>query len=210
MATTFLDAAAAAAFRRAVEAIESASAVEVVVALRRKSAPYRHANVVVGAVAAFCSLAAMLFSAHPFQLSSILIDPFAVALLSGAVVELLPSLKRVLTPRGLRRASVTRAAYATFVERHVHATTGRSGLLVYISLLERDIVLVPDIGLSRLWPAADLLEAQTALTAAMRNGGSAVARALEQLAAPLASAIPRSADDVNELPDAIESDWEHH
>lgn len=209
VATKFLDDAARAAFRRAVEAIESASAVEVVVALRRQSAPYRHANVTVGAVAAFCALAAMLFSAHPFRLTSILIDPFVVALLFGALVEVLPSVKRALTPRGLRRTAVRRAAEATFVERHVHATTGRSGLLVYISWLEREVALVPDIGLSRQLSATDLVRAQTALTAAMRSGGSAVARCLEQLAGTMGSAMPRGTDDINELPDAIHSDWEH-
>jgi uncharacterized membrane protein len=40
----------------------------------------------------------------------------------------------------------------------------------------------------------------------MADGGAAVARALERLAPELAVAMPRRADDINELPDAIDSD----
>lgn len=208
VATKFLDDAARAGFRRAIEAIESASAVEVVVALRRQSAPYRHANAAVSVVVAFCSLAAMLFSAHPFRLTSILIDTFIAALLSAALVELLPGVKRALTPQALRHAAITRAARATFVERGVHATRERSGLLVYISWLEQEVALVADLGLSRALPAGHLEQAQTALTAAMRDGGAAVAHALERTAASLAAAMPRNSNDINELSNAIDSDLE--
>ena len=207
MATKFLDDAARAAFKRAVETVENASAVEVVVAVRRRSAAYRHANVAVGAVVAFAGLAAMLFSTHEFALTSILIDPFVVALLAGGLVELLPAVKRVLTPRTMRHATVTRAARATFVERGVHNTTGRSGLLVYISWLEQEVVLVADSGLARELPEGDLARAQAELTAAMRSGAT-VARGVEALAAAMGRAMPHRDDDVNELPDAIDSDME--
>lgn len=208
VAAKFLDDAAQAALRRAIETIESVSAVEVVVALRRRSAAYRHANAAVGVVVAFCSLAAMLFSAHSFRLTSILIDTFVAALVSAALVELLPSLKRALTPPPQRHLTVLRAARATFVERGVHATTDRSGLLVYISWLEQEVALVADLGLSRALPVGHLEQAQTALTAAMRDGGTNVARALERTAELLAAAMPRNTRDINELSDDIDSDLE--
>ena len=208
MATKFLDDEARAAFKRAVEAVEDASAVEVVVAVRRRSAAYRHANVVVGAAVAFAGLAATLFSSHAFELISILVDPFVVGLLAGATVELLPAVKRILTPRATRHATVTRAARATFVERGVHNTTGRSGLLVYLSWLEQEAVLVADSGLARELADGDLARAEAELTAAMRAGGAAVARKLEALAGAMTAAMPHRDDDVNELPDAIDSDLE--
>jgi len=208
VATQFLDDEARAAFKRAVEAVENASAVEVVVAVRRRSAAYRHANVVVGAVVAFAGLATTLFSSHTFELISILVDPFVVGLLAGATVELLPALKRVLTSRTTRHAIVTRAARATFVERGVHNTTGRSGLLVYISWLEQQVALVADSRLARVLPDGDLARAEAELTAAMPAGGAAVARTVEALAGALAQAMPHRDDDVNELPDAIDSDLE--
>jgi len=200
----FLDDDARAAFKRAIEAVEGASAVEVVVAVRRRSATYRHANVAIGAAVAFAALAAMLFAEHAFSLAAILVDPFVAGLLAGAAIELAPHAKRALAPRALRRREVARAARGVFVERGVHATTGRTGLLVYISWLEQEIALVADLGIQRALGSDVLARAERQLTAAMREGGAAVARRLEALAPTLADVLPHSADDVNELPDAID------
>jgi putative membrane protein len=200
----FLDAEARAAFKHAIEGIENASAVEVVVAVRQRSATYRHANVAVGAVLAFVGLAAMLYSSHVFALSSILVDPFAVAVLGGAVAELVPQLKRYLTPRATQRRAVEQAARATFVERGVHHTTGRSGVLVYISWLERRVALVADAGLAAALADDTLARAEAELSRYVARGGAEVARRLEALAPKMAAAMPHRDDDVNELPDAID------
>jgi putative membrane protein len=202
----FLDDAARAAFERAIAAIERASAVEVIVAVRRRSAAYLHANAIVGGLAALAGLAIMLFGEHVFALSSILVDPFIAGGLAGAAVELLPGVKRVLTPAAVRHRHAVRAARATFVERGVHNTRDRSGVLVYISWLERDVVVVPDSGLEQRLPHDARAHAEQALAAAMPHGGAAVARALEQLVSALATAMPVREGDVNELPDAIDSD----
>ena len=200
MGARFLDDEARAAFKQAIESVENASAVEIVVALRQTSARYIHANVLVGAVIAFCGLAVMLFAKATFSLASILVDPFVVALLGGGAVELLPAVKRWLTSARVRSHHVTRAARATFVERGVHNTTGRTGLLVYISWLERQIVVVPDSGI----PANVLAGLDADLTAAMHVGGAAVAHRLEKLAPVCAECLPHRADDINELPDALD------
>ena len=204
----FLDEEARDAFKQAVETIENASAVEVVVAVRRRSDRYVHANAIFGALVAFAGLATMLFASAEFGLTSILVDPFVLGIGAGALVELLPVIKRVLTPATWRREHVERAARATFVDRGVHNTTERSGVLVYISWLEQQVALIPDSGLARTLAPEAILEAEATLTAAMRRGGAAVARALGGLATQLGAAMPRREGDVNELPDAIDSDLE--
>lgn len=204
MGARFLDDEARAAFKQAIESVENASAVEVVVAVRRRSHRYLHANVAVGALAAFVGLAVMLFADHTFSLSSILIDPFVVALLAGGIVELTPAVKRLLTTPAARRREVERAARATFVERGVHHTMGRSGLLVYCSWVEQQIALVADVGLAEALPEGALAKLEGALTAVMARGGAAVARALAASAEQMGSALPHSADDINELPDDID------
>jgi len=203
----FLDDAARKGFARAVTAVEDASAVEVVIAVRHQSATYRHANAIVGGCVAFAGLAVMLFAPRAFGLGSILVDPFVLGAIAGALVELLPQLKRRLTPRARRRAHVTRAARAAFVERGVHATTGRSGLLVYISWLEREVALIADLGLARALPEGVLERAEDELSRAMPRG-AAVAAGVEALAPAASRAMPHRDDDVNELPAAIDSDME--
>lgn len=208
MSARFLDDDARAAFKRAIEAIENASATEVVIAVRRRSHGYRHANVAIGVLAAFAGLAAMLFARQTFSLTSILIDPFVVGLVVGGIVELLPAVKRVLTPPARRRQEVHRAARATFVERGVHATRERTGLLVYISWLEQTVALVPDLGLARALSPDTIARFEQTLAGEMHAGGARVAAALERLADELRAAAPVRDDDVNELPDAIDSDLE--
>jgi putative membrane protein len=202
----FLDAEARALFERAIKTIESVSAVEVGVAVRRRSHPYHHANVIVGAAIAFLGLATMLFAHVPFGLAAILFDPFVAGIAAGALVELLPGVKRLLTPLSRRRWHVTRSARATFVERGVHVTESRGGLLVYISWLEQQVAIVPDAGLMRTLAVDAITDLERELSASMRHGGPRVAERLEKFSRELAVAMPRRHDDVNELPDAIDSD----
>lgn len=208
MSARFLDEKASAAFKRAIEEIETASAAEVVIAVRRRSDGYRQVNVAIGAVFAFVGLAIMLFTDERFSLASILVDPFVVGLLAGGAVELLPDVKRRLTTPARRRHQVRRAARATFVERGVHVTRDRTGLLVYISWLEQQVVLVADSAIVAALTADALAAAEEALTAAMSRGGVAVAEGLASLAPELHKSLPCRADDRNELPDAIDSDME--
>jgi putative membrane protein len=202
----FLDEEARVAFKRAIEAVEAVSAVEVVVAVRRRSHSYRQANVTIGMLVAFTGLAAMLYARETFALLTILIDPFIVGLVAGALVEFLPGLKRVLTPSAQRSVYVHRAARATFVERGVHGTRERIGLLVYISWLEQQVALVPDLGLAPLLPADLLGRMEQSLTAEMSGGGKHVAAALERFAAELRAAVPVGENDLNELSNSIDSD----
>lgn len=208
MGARFLDHEARAAFKQAIEAIEDASSVEVVVAVRRRSAGYLHANLLVGAAVAFAALAVMLFSDHAFGLVAILFDPFIVGALAAAAVELLPGVKRLLTLPSVRRKHVAHAARATFVERGVHNTMDRSGMLVYISWLEQHIALVADSGIENAFTREAIEAAEREVNAAMPNGGVAVARALESYKARFGTVMPRRAKDLNELPDAIDEEPE--
>lgn len=206
MGARFLDQEARAAFKQAIEAIENASSAEVVVAVRRRSSGYFHANLIVGIVLAFASLAAMLFLETTFGLLAILVDPFVVGALGAAAVELLPGVKRLLTPASVRRREVRNAARAAFVERGVHNTMDRSGILIYISWLEQQVALVADSGVLNAFTVEALEAAERYINGEMSGGGVAVARALESYKTRLGVVLPRRAEDVNELPDAIDDD----
>lgn len=208
MPVTFADDAARSALRGAVQAVEGSSAIEVVIAMRRQASGWLHANVIVGAAATFAALAYMLFGATAFSLPSILFDPFVVGVVAGGLVELLPAVKRGLTPRRWRRAAVERAAAAAFLERHVHVTTGRTGLLVFVSWLEREAAVVADTGVVAAITPAALEDLRQRARLAMRHDGTALAEAIRTFADVAAAALPRAADDVNELPDDVDAQLE--
>jgi putative membrane protein len=200
----YLDDDARTALTKAIETIEGCSSIEVVVASRRRSAGYGHASAIAGAIVAFAGLAAMLFAEHAFSLTAILVDPFVVGALAALAVRWLPDVQRVLTPPAWRERAVAAAAHATFVERGVHNTRDRSGLLVYVSWLEQRVVLVPDSGLAAAVSPEELARCNRLLSDALRDGGAAVARALVEHVIPIAPAMRRRPDDVNELPDSID------
>lgn len=204
MAKGFLADGADVALRDAIKTVEQASSAEVVIAVRRRAQRWLHVNALFGVTTAFAALGFMLWSAQPFGLWSIWIDPFAVGLAAAAAVQILPMAQRGLTPRRIRRRAVRRAAMIAFHERGVRRTSGRTGILVYVALTERMAVVVPDDAIVDAAPPGDWHDAITAIDAAVARGGKATAAAIAALADVLGPCLPCSPDDVNELPDDID------
>src|SRR6185295_9852918 len=113
--------------------------------------------------------------------------------------------RRALTRRSARRRRVESAARATFVERRIHGTSGRTGILLYVSVLEREAAMVVDVGVEALAATDAWRKAAGEIEAAVRSGadGSAVAERLRGLAAILSPALARGAADVDELANEV-------
>ena len=206
MARGFLSEAGRTALRDAVQAIERRSSAEVVVSIRRRSGSYLHADLLVGAVAALATLAFLLFSPFPFALVWFLFDPLLVGAAAALTIGRLPGVRRALTGRDTRDARVRIAADALFFEKGVHHTAGRTGVLLYVSLLERRAQIIGDSGVDQLVPRREWQHAAAALQRVLDEEGDAVrlARAMEILGDTLALHLPRATSDVNELPDEVD------
>ena len=187
----------------AVEAIEVESAAEIAIAIRPRARYSLMQHATVGIVAAVAILAFTLYSPVEFALWQILVLPVLAGILGALLVEAAPPLYRFIAPPWLRYEHVREAAYTAFVERGVHATRGRTGILVYVALRERmvelvgDLAVVDKIGTERLAAWAGTLEAH------VPQGAAAFGKALAALAPELAKALPRGPDDVDELPNAV-------
>src|SRR6185369_8720867 len=110
-------------------------------------------------------------------------------------------------PRKLRTSQVTTSAHAAFHEKEVGLTRRRTGMLVYVSLLERELRVLPDRAIidamaPEAWRAR--VDAMSAVVA-RGAGAAALAAELTALAQPLAERLPRAHDDVNELPDGVDA-----
>jgi putative membrane protein len=204
MARPFLTDAAKAALLDAVRAVEARSAAEVVVAVRERSGSYLHADLIAGIVAANLVLFFQLFSPWEFSLPLIQVAPTGIGLLVGLATSITPRARRALTPRRTREAMVRTAARATFVDKGVAGTRERTGILVYIAVLERTAEVVADLGVTKAVAAEPWTAAIARVAESARRGDAvAVATAVATLAEVLAPALPRSADDVNELADEV-------
>jgi putative membrane protein len=188
----------------AVRAIESVSSAEVVVAIRPRA---RHTLVqhgVVGIVTAIAMLAFTLYSPIEFSLWHILVIPIFAGILGALAVEAIPPLYRFLMPAWQRYEHVREAAYATFVERGIHGTRDRTGILVYIAIREHMVEIVGDLGVIRKVGIETLAAWSGELEAAMPRGAAAVAKQLATLAPALEKALPRRADDIDELSNSVQ------
>ena len=114
-------------------------------------------------------------------------------------------LRRLFTPSAMLRDEVQSRARQVFFDTRVHHTQSRSGLLLYVSLFEHQAVVLADATLvERLGqPQLDALCRQ--LTDALRGGSlsTALCDTIAAAGQQLARVLPRAANDVNELPDAL-------
>jgi len=192
-----------AARKRVTEAVvdvESRTAAELVVVVRRASGKWREVDLAVGAVVAFGVLLLLLFHPRPIAVEIMPLD-VTLAFFGGVVLCAgIAPFKRTLLSRKRVSALVHAAACAAFVDQGVSRTRGRTGMLVYVSVFERRVELVADVGVD-----AKLVEAEVRALSASVTGGpdfDAFVEALRRLGPALAASLPRAEDDVNELPDA--------
>jgi len=124
---------------------------------------------------------------------------------TGLIVEI-PAVRRVLTPKSLKRQRVKRRAAEQFAAKNLHATRARTGLMIFVSLDERMAELIPDEGIAdhvdnHVWDGA-----MAALTEGLKRGDPAAGfkAAIGRCADVLADKFPAdAADNPNEIPDAV-------
>ncbi|MFL6720684.1 MAG: TPM domain-containing protein [Sphingomonas sp.] len=126
---------------------------------------------------------------------------FTVALL---ILKWMP-LRLALTPAATKHRRVRRRAIATFKAAAESRTTGRTGVLIYLSIAERRAEIVADESIVKVTDDHTWGEAMTALIAEVREGRPAdgITAAIERVGAVLAEHFPRTAGDVNEIPDKL-------
>ena len=183
-------------------AIEATSSAEVVVEIRSRSGSYSHANARFGALGAFAVLLFILFSPwdfDPLWVPGLVLLAYSIAMFVSMKSDVV---RRWMTSRRERDAKIRDHAAAAFVERGVANTEEETGVLVYLSLLERRIEIVAD---RRVLDAVPVLEWNQFLESARGKEGNEetltdVLRPLQQL---LARCLPARDGDRNELSNDI-------
>ena len=190
-----------AALEGAVKEVEAVSSIEVVVAFAPQSGIYRDVELAFGAVLAWLVMGELVLA--PFQfLDYMLLPVTAGAFVAGCLVGRV-GIHRGLIPSKRRRRQVADAARAAFVHEHVGATRDRTGVLVYLSLLEGDLEILPDYGVEAKVPSAFWNDLRSdVLKQPLPQRWMAVADGLRKLAPELSQRLPRKANDKDELPEA--------
>jgi putative membrane protein len=137
---------------------------------------------------------------------AVLVLAVVLGFVVGAVVaSRVGWLRRLFTPARQMRDEVARRASAVFFDKRAHRTAGATGVLLFVSLYERQAVVLADQAIvAKLGPNA-LQDVCDTLTASLRRShpADALCQAVAAAGERLAPVLPRASDDVNELPDAL-------
>ena len=114
-------------------------------------------------------------------------------------------LRLALTPGVVRHRRVHARALAAFRIGAERRTTGRTAILIYLSLAERRAEIVADETIATKVAAEIWGDALAAMLAELKAGRMAdgLIAAIGRVGAVLAEHFPRSGNDVNELPDRL-------
>jgi len=114
-------------------------------------------------------------------------------------------LRLALTPGATKTRRVRRRAIAVFKAAAERRTTGRTGILIYLSMGEHRAEIVADEAITKVTTPETWGEAMAALIVEVKQGRPAqgIVAAIEQVGAVLTEHFPRSHTDTNEIPDKL-------
>ncbi|HUE17781.1 MAG TPA: hypothetical protein VMR25_26735 [Planctomycetaceae bacterium] len=114
-------------------------------------------------------------------------------------------LRRLFTPAKQMREEVFGRARQVFFDNRVYRTAGASGVLLYISLYERMAAVIADQSVIDKLGQAQIDQTCAEFTRRLseRRPVEALCETARSLGQRLSGVLPRAADDVNELSDAL-------
>lgn len=208
---------------QAVTEAESATSGEIVTVLTDRSDGYTDVALLWAVGAAFTAMSVFAAFPLPFldlwdrliggwghawttgELASMVIALGLVKFLAVLLVQQWEPLKFALIPAPTKTIRVHNQAVRQFKVGAERRTTGRTGVLIYLSMREHRAEIVADESIAAKVPAEVWGEAMGDMLALIRKGQIAdgLAVGIRDVGFVLAEHFPRGADDVNELPDRL-------
>jgi putative membrane protein len=207
-----------AAIESAILETEGKTSAEVVVAVGTASGRYDRAEDIVGLWLAMITLVVTYFVLpFPEEVPDwgwsllhgrilVLVVAAVVAFFVGAMVaSRWLALRRLFTPAVQMRDEASLRARQVFYDSRVHHTTGATGLLIFLSLYERQTVVLADQAVLAKIPQAMVDELCRTITEGLRDGRGAasVCEAVREAGNALAPVLPRAEGDVDELANRV-------
>jgi putative membrane protein len=189
---------------QAVRAAEAKTVGEIVPMVVGASDDYPGARWRLATAFAFAVMAGLLL-AWPSVDGLWLVAGWAPGLLLGHLLASRPALLRRALWRGKVDEEVRQRAIEAFVAHNLHATRYRTGVLLFVSLLERRIEVIGDVGINAKAPEGFWKGLVDALALRVRAGELAegLVEAVGRCGELLELHFPRRQDDQNELDDHV-------
>ena len=132
-----------------------------------------------------------------------------IALFSGALAYFLaqiPGVDRLIIPKKAMAAAVQARAWRHFMEAGVHDTLDHTGILIFVSLLERRVELIADRGINEKVDPETWTSIVNGMISKISAGKitDAIVEAVKECGDILAQKVERRQNDTNELGNAPE------
>ncbi len=215
---TFLDDASLTAVKKSITKAEKNTVGEIVVVVARKSGRYDRGEDIVGVLFALCLLSiAWLFSARPLDptafdsthyslgllpILAIIVAGFAVG---SGIATIFSGISLPFTPEKELDEEVNRRAAECFYHYGIGNTTGETGILIFISLLEHRVVVKGDRAISEELDRHDWNEVCTLITDGIKNNApeKGLPAAIALCGKQLTTHFPSDGKTPNQLHDMI-------
>lgn len=219
----YLDVAGRRLIAEAVSEAESATSGEIVTVLADRSDGYTDVALLWAVGAAFTAMSVFAAFPQPFldlwdaliggwghewttgELASMVIALGLIKFIAVMLVQQWEPLRFALIPGPTKSIRVHNQAVRQFKVGADRRTTGRTGVLIYLSMREHRAEIVADESIAAIVSAEVWGEAMGDMLALIRKGLTAegLAVGIRDVGFVLAEHFPRGAEDVNELPDRL-------
>ncbi len=182
--------------------LERDTSAEVVVVIARRADTYHDLTLLVGAGVGSLVLLALLYLPVEFPLPVVLPTTLFAAFVGTLAARRWPGFPGRLVPADRRRARAQDLAKVAFVDEAVSATRDRTGLLVFLSLMEGHVEVLPDHGLDGRIPRGhwNSLVAEALAAHGPSRWDARLEQILDRAAPLLAREFPATDDNPDEIP----------
>lgn len=133
-----------------------------------------------------------------------IISTFAAVVIAFYLANI-PAIDRLVIPLSVRKTAVTHRAFRYFTESGVYATAEHSGILIFVSYMERQVRIIADKGIAQkisqdLW---NLIADELAENLKKGDARQAFTNAVAKCGQLLAENFPNHEENPNELSDGL-------
>jgi len=189
----------------AIADVERCTAGEIVAVVVAASADYAHVPWRFGVLLAAAVCLGLPLLPFGVPISALFAAQF-VALVAGLALGRIPAVKHHLVPDAVQDAHVSERARRSFAERGLARTAARTGILIFVSILERSVVVLADEGIHRaLGPEERWEDVVELVLAGLREGRAAegLEAAVRRCGEILAAHVPPAQGNPDELRDSV-------
>lgn len=150
-------------------------------------------------------LQGLVWNYHVYYLTGFYLFSTFLVILIVYFLANIPLIDRLIVPRRIMQSWVERRALQHFAQSGVGYTRDGTGILIFISVLERRVQLLADNGIAQKVEQSRWQKIVDKVTLGIKTGNLAdrLSEAILECGELLAKDFPRASDDINELADNI-------